>query len=304
MVRNNDFFFGCTEDFNEDVYCFNNDLTTYKKGYGMFRFLSNAKSFSINFEIARLLQGNYPHLGITAQNGISILYRNRISNYGNWMHVNCTMSRNNVGDISVDMSRFFEGEVEYEILIYSPILSVLKSLCIEVSEEFFVKPIRRYNQAKILCLGGINTAGIGCTSAAFSFPNILNREDRYEVFNVSFMNNDFLTHISKMLSSVMLAYPVIDYVIFEADYIRQRENVFLDNYDAIINQLLKYGCPIAVWSVGGELHKRRVDVHYLDIDKTLKRNPDKYMHSSNFINDYGNILLYKEINRFIEKGNM
>ena len=72
--------------------------------------------------------GNFPHFGVTAREGIHILYR--YPNTKNWFNVDAFSSRNS--PITVNMKYIIKEDEEYEILIYKPILSEISKLEIEM----------------------------------------------------------------------------------------------------------------------------------------------------------------------------
>ena len=83
-----------------------------------FKFESNAQHFRIHYQAKNVVSGNYPHIGVTAREGIHVLYRNKGT--VQWLNVDAFTSRNS--PIAVNMKYLAQNNQDYEILIYGPLL--------------------------------------------------------------------------------------------------------------------------------------------------------------------------------------
>ena len=288
---------------------FGADSTSPKSGGIQFRFITNSNMLSISFETDGYQIGNYPNLGITAQSGLSILYRKFED--PNWYPLNCISSKSGTGTTNIDMTRFGCGtSSKYEILIYSPIRSYLKKLEVSIEDDAELSPSKQLSSS-LLCLGGINTFGIGCTASSMMLSNILGRKFDYNVYNVSFDSNDYLQKIYAILESIIKSIQNIKCVILEGDYIRQKEQIFNSYFPLVVMKLSTLHCPVYIWSSCENrcylIKKYTLSLENLvfvetnDIFKGAMS--ERYMHSANFINDFGNIRLYEKISELLNRRN-
>jgi hypothetical protein len=58
----------------------------------IFRFEADVQRFKIHYQIKDELSGNYPHMGVTAREGLHVLYR--ITGTEQWLNVDAYTSRN------------------------------------------------------------------------------------------------------------------------------------------------------------------------------------------------------------------
>jgi hypothetical protein len=202
----------------------------------------------------------------------------------------------------------------YEILIYGPVLSDIDLLKIEIEDESQITVLDNSISKDILFLGGIHSLGIGCTASGVMFSNILARRLDKHFQNISFNDVNHLKPIHEKINEL----DKYDTIILELDYVRQDSAVF-DRYAKKVIKGLNFKCNnLICWYAvpkSGEKYSKLTEFG----QKNSKRNvsildmsfiyDEEYSemctHSGNFINDTGNIMIYKklyeEINRKDEK---
>ena len=187
----------------------------------IFKFEADAQRFRIHYQIHDELSGNYPHMGVTAREGIHILYR--ITGTTQWLNVDAYTHRNS--PINVNMKYLADIGQSYEILIYGPVFSEIKLLKIEVEDSSKITLLSNDISNDLLFVGGIHSSGIGCTASGVMFPNILARRFDKHFQNISFNEINYLKTIHEKLNSYNLG--KYDTIILELDYIRQdlRRNI-------------------------------------------------------------------------------
>ena len=107
----------------------NNDLKLNRPI--IINFKTNAKIFKVNFELSNIVKGNFPHVGVTAREGIAVLYRRL--NEKNYYNMD-VMSRHK--SFTLDFREILPGDDFFEVLIYGPILSQLEYFDIERITQF------------------------------------------------------------------------------------------------------------------------------------------------------------------------
>ena len=189
----------------------------------IFKFKCNAQKFRIHYQAKNILQGNYPHMGVTAREGIHVLYR--IEGNTQWLNVDAYTSRNS--PINVNMKYLAQIDQFYEILIYGPVLGDVEILKIEVEDNYALEVLNNDISNEILIVGGIHSLGIGCTACGVMFPNILGRKFDKHFQNISFNNPNHLKSIYENIDKYDL--DKINTIILELDYIKQNPSIF-DEY--------------------------------------------------------------------------
>ena len=149
-------------DFLDDKSIFN-----FSNPY-VFRFKTNAKNFIINMEVTNKPKKDYPQLGITAIEGVLIMFR--LNGEKIWYNFD-TYSRKEM--FNVNMSRIVNDGSEYEVLIYGPMLSSLAMFNVEISDNYYAEKISVEADRKIAVFGGLQSLGVGCTTRGVMFSSIL-----------------------------------------------------------------------------------------------------------------------------------
>ena len=276
----------------------------------IFRFEADVQRFKIHYQNKDEPSGNYPHMGVTAREGLHVMYR--ITGTTQWLNVDAYTSRNS--PITVNMKYLAQAGKTYEILIYGPVLSDIDLLKIEIEDESEITVLDNSISKDIVFLGGIHSLGIGCTASGVMFSNILARRFDKHFQNISFNDINHLKAIHEKINEL----DKYDTIILELDYARQDSAVF-DKYAKKVIRRLNSKCnKLICWYAvpkSGEKYSKLTEFG----QKNSKRNvsildmsfiyDEEYSemctHSGNFINDTGNIMIYKklyeEINRKDEK---
>ena len=273
-------------------------------------FKTNAPNFKIYYTVKNKYDGNYPHFGVTAREGIHILYR--YPNTKNWFNVDAFSSKNS--PIHVNMKYIIRNNEEYEILIYKPKLSEITQLKIEPPENYTIKYLESEKDKTILVAGGIHSFGIGCTASGVMFPNILGRKLNYNIQNISFNEKNYLMNTYKCFK--IYEYPKTELAILELDYILQDEKIFNKYVKKEIKQIKSKANYLICWyaiprtevkkheKIKKLMKKYSKDKKIEILDLSFIYN-EKYSemctHSKNFINDTGNIMIYKKLEEAIKK---
>ena len=268
-----------------------------------FKFESDAQRFKIHYQIPDEISGNFPHMGVTAREGIHVLYR--IAGTTQWLNVDAYTYRNS--PITVNMKYLANIGQSYEILIYGPVFSEIRLLKVEIEDGSKITPLSNDISNEVLFVGGIHSLGIGCTASGVMFSNILSRRFDKHFQNISFYETNYLKTIHEKLNEYKLG--KYDTIILELDYVRQDEAVF-DKYAKKVIKKLNSKCKhLICWYTMpkseekyskliefAEKYSRKRDITILDLsfiyDEELS---EMCTHSKNFINDTGNIMIYKKL---------
>lgn len=275
----------------------------------IFKFKTNVERFRIHYQTKNVIAGNYPHIGVTVREGIHVLYRHE--GKSQWLNVDAFTSRNS--PISVNMKYLASENQFYEILIYGPVLSEVNLLKIELDDTAPISLIEDDISKEILFLGGIHSLGIGCTASGVMFSNILGRKFDKHFQNISFNDRNHLKPIYDYVEESDL--DNFGTIILELDYIRQDSEI-LDEYAKRIIRKLKSHCNnLICWyaipeSEAGrhekldefakKFSKRNVFVTDLSFIYDAKHS-EMCTHSRNYINDTGNIMIYRALSEKIEE---
>lgn len=103
-----------------------------------FIFSSNSEVFSIEYSIEKFIDGNYPHVGLVAQRGICVLYRD-IEHV--WFPIDVFSSSDLNNSITINL-RKYNIIGDYDIFISTPIFSSpynISTLSITMEEEALFK---------------------------------------------------------------------------------------------------------------------------------------------------------------------
>ena len=194
-----------------------------------YKFKSNSKKITINYEVSGIVKGYFPQIGLSAREGICILYRS--TNDSQWYNIECS-----------------------------------------------------YN-----------------TSSKFDA----------KTYHVTYHDVNYLQQVYEYFSNNQV--PIADIGIIEIDYFSQKESVVEEILPKVI-QLMQEKCKyIICWHTIPPIksYKKMIDKNILKkylnnniklIDLSYLYNPE-YRHMCTFnnyyINDTGNIMIYKEIEKQI-----
>ncbi|MFM5882144.1 hypothetical protein [Methanobrevibacter gottschalkii] len=273
-----------------------------------FVFETNAQNFKINYSIKDVIHGNFPHVGITAREGICVLYFSPIKK--TWLNVDVYTRSSSV---NVLMSHMVEKGQNYKIMIYGPILSKLNSLYIEISDDYYAKIINEYGNLNVSIFGGIHSFGIGCTTVGLMFSNILGRKLNLKINNISFNEQNYLLSLNKFLkkSKFNIHYNV---GIVELDYYNQSDDVVEKNLRNVVH-CINECCDIVIgWFSIPKPKKYKKDKIYEILSDEIEKgiiiiedcsflydgeNYEMCTFGNNFINDAGNVLIFKRLQKIL-----
>lgn len=248
-------------------------------------------------------------MGVTAREGIHVLYR--IEGTTQWFNVDAYTSRNS--PMNVNMKFLAQNGQPYEILIYGPVFSEIETLKIEIEDGSEITALNNDISNDILIVGGIHSSGVGCTASGVMFSNILARKFDKHFRNISFNETNHLKTINKELKNYDL--DKYDTIILELDYIRQDAAVFDSNAKKVIRKLKSKCNNLICWytipkseekysklTKFAQRYSNKRNISVLDLsfiyDEELS---EMCTHSKNFINDTGNIMIYKRLLEQINK---
>ena len=269
-----------------------------------FNFKTNANKITIKYNVKNKNTGNYPHVGITAREGLTILYKKN----NQWYNIE-TYARYN--EKTIDLTQMINDNKEHEYIIYGPILSNLTNISIEIDNQKEIKNNQPNYEKNILILGGIHSYGIGCTTTGTMFPNILKRKTKHKIDTITFNNRNYLDKINYYLKNNNIK--KYDLIIFEIDYYNQDDSIVQENLNEILQQLTLKTQNIICWSTINNTKKQKItnikkttkkykEIKYFDFSDIYNvNNRDICTSSNNYINDTGNIMLYKKFSTIIKR---
>ena len=215
------------------------------------------------------------------------------------------------------MKYMIKENEEYNILIYGPILSEVSQLTIETPKNYEIEYLNNVKDKTILIAGGIHSFGIGCTACGVMFPNILGRKLKCNIKNISFNERNYLKNTYEFLKKNKLKKTELS--ILELDYLQQDDEVFNKYIEKVIKKLKEKSNFLICWysipQIARSKHKfieiiknkysNNKKIKILDLSYIYE---DEYSemctHSINYINDTGNIMIYKKLEETIKKNNL
>lgn len=268
-----------------------------------FRFETNAQRFEIEYEVQNISMNLLQYVGTTTRVGICVMYKR--PHEKNWSNID---SYAYDSPVTIDMSRFIEKNENYEILIYPPIFSSLSKLRVHISDEYYASISSFIPDKNIVVAGGPHSFGLGCTTVNNIFSNILERKIDAELYNLSYNNKNYLRLIKNYYMNNNP--PIADVGILELDYFPQNESFIEEDLPQVINLMKKkckyligwYAIPnkksfkkiIANNIIRNFIYSEEitvVDMSYIYDD----HHKDMCVYNNWFINDSGNLLIYKKL---------
>ena len=287
-----------------------------KSGGCCVRFITDSPEVKICYSVTPPLTGNYPHVGISAQRGISCSYR-RIKEVF-WHNIDCFYSRSDNGEALIQSHRCVENGELYELAVFLPIKCFISGLKIILNDGAAVHTCDSPKH-RITVLGGTVGYGLGVSSTHFLLNNLLARHipESYVTgvsFNDSEVWNCYLTSLPYMEeidhSEIILLespYPIVDnddVVKLVADVLRdlcgKTKGKIILWYKPCYKQVFEGWAPIVKKII---LDNRLSSRIFLNERFLLNdyRDFDMYMSSVNFVNDSGNIFIMKQIKEMIQE---
>lgn len=268
-----------------------------------YKFETNAQKFDIIFKITNIQKKFFPHIGITAREGISVMYR--LSGTKNWLNIDFFFKKSRE---RINMSCYVDEGQTYEILIYSPIIAQISKLEIEVPDGSNIKKVESYSDKTMVVVGGPITYGIGCTSVKSMFSNILERKYEAEVKHVTF---DEINYLDSVFNYYNTSYPLIaDVGIIELDYFRQKESVVEEILPQLITVMKKHCKYLIGWYtipesksfkkiIANNTIKEFIynnEIQVIDLSYIYdQEHKDMCTYNNYYLNDSGNYLIYKKL---------
>lgn len=272
----------------------------------IFLFETDAQSFKIDYNIINPIKGNFPHVGITAREGICVLYFSPVEK--TWLNLDVYTRRS---PVEVLMSHMVEKGFKYQVMIYGPILSEIETLKIELPDDSHSKVINPDFNMEVSFFGGVHSFGIGCTTVGTMFSNILGRKLDLKTNQITFNNKDYLKYLYGFLTTEENI-PYSNVGILELDYYNQ-DDVIVEEYLKDVVYLIKEHCDILIgWFSIHPNKNYKKDNIYAILNDEIKNNLlviEDYSHLYNsnnyemctfgfhFINDAGNILIFKKLEK-------
>ena len=269
-------------------------LNIDEKNEGRYHFKVNTNRFQIHYRITNIPEGYYPHLGVTAREGIILLYKHPEKKL--WTSID---AYHNGNIANVNMSHMLNNNIYYEVLLYAPLLSDVEELTVELNDDASLEIIKESNDRSILLCGGPSSFGIGCTAVSLMFSNILSRKLDVPITNVTYNQEDYMKKLQEHFSNNEDRY---DIGIIE---LNAKENDCLE-YDLkeIISQMNSCCNVVIGWYYFKELEPvfKKLLKDEIDNDKIIlkdiscifdENNRDICTYGNNIINDTGNIHIFK-----------
>lgn len=272
----------------------------------IFKFKTNAKSFKINFTISNKVVGNYPHVGVSLREGLTIMYRKPGDK--TWLYVDLVTQRFSP---EIYMTHYIKEDIIYEVLIYGPILTKLSSLSVEINDEYLIENSPFDFNQKIIVAGGLNSFGIGCTSAGYMFSNILSRKLNADISHLTYNEVNYLDNIYEDIKNLDYKNPY-DIGILELDYIDQDDDN-VERYLEDVVDALSSKCKIVIgwFSIPIKEYKKNniyqilkynldnKNLFITNIDSIYGELNDICTYSNRFINDSANVVIYENLMKII-----
>lgn len=277
------------------------------------RFYSDAQRFVLKYSVSDIVNGNFPHVGVTAREGLAILFREYNENCKDNFYWKSLDLYNKNSEISVNMSHVIQKGKKFEIIIYGPILSTLNKMSIILEDDKYFQLNNTKYQKKLLVIGGRKTFGIGVTSTSMMFSNILKRNYCIQVDRVSSHGNNFLKDIAESLKEIEISN--YDAVICEIDELGQSESIVKAYLEKMLHEISAAKKVILWHAIDDNAWKKRHETEAVINRSLYKYSNFSYLnlnflfspqyvdictYSIKFINDAGNILIYSSISKELE----
>lgn len=289
------------------------------KSGGYILLTSNAPVLFIRIICSSYTSGNFPHIGISVQKGISVSFR--IKGSRQWYNYDCFYGKNDKNEMKVDMYRHLKDEKSYELMIYLPHMCYVEQLELSVGDNDDVGQVIR--DTSIAFLGGKNTFGVGAASSAFFLSNIYARKTESDVINISCSSNKYTEFLANLNKKLLRKVQESEYVFLECDNDDLSAEALERDLPVILSMILSadkpkiimYNMPTAVMDKKmlskrefiysilrdiGEKYSERI-LFMDNYNIFTEELSDMYTYSKKFLNDNGFIWIYKESMRLLEE---
>lgn len=274
----------------------------------VYRLRTNATSFKIFYELEYVRKGTFPHIGVTAREGLLVMFKRPKDK--SWMVVNAYSRKS---PVTVNMKLVVNEGEEYDLLIYGPMLATFSELYLDIPEGCPIVSIEENEIDRILIAGGNNSFGVGCTTTSMLFSNIIGRKTNSIINNFSINKNNFLKEYHAMYIGGNRKVPMHDICILELDSYPQSEED-LEKYLKDVVDLFKSRCKklICWFALPPESESKKYLIKELlkDYEDEIiiedmscifsKEYADMCVYSNRFINDTANVMIYKKLRKWLD----
>lgn len=273
----------------------------------VYRLRTNAPSFKIFYELEYVKKGTFPHVGVTAREGLLVMFKRAEDK--SWMVINAYSRKS---PATINMKPLVEADEEYDILIYGPFLGKFAELYLDIPEGCPIVSIEENEIDRIVVAGGVHSFGIGCTTSSMLFSSIIGRKTNSIVNNFSFNKHDFLKAYNRLYVEGDRKVPTHDVGILEIDSYSQSEED-LEKYLCKVVDYFKSRCKklICWYALPSESESKKSLINELlkdygdeiiveDISCIYsKEYSDICVYSNKFINDTANVMIYKKLSKWL-----
>lgn len=276
-------------------------------------FFTSGSRLIIKHRTSEAVSGNFPHVGITARVGLAVLLRNvneMLEPTSAWKPVELLANKE---EEAVNLSHIVPKGTKYQIGIYGPILAQLVYLSVQTEEGAYFSFGQGNEQncttdkkVQFLAVGGKHTFGIGVTSTAMMYSNILRRNYKIHLDRMASFHKQTVKENLENLVRVN-ALNSYDVVIYEIGKFESSETDFVSNFNCLLNQM-SGAKKILLWHAWDEKYLRKNpriiellneyiprygNIEVLNFDYFFQQEyADKYTYSTNFLNDAANVHIY------------
>lgn len=274
-----------------------------------YKFETNAPTFEIIYEKENTKWGYYPHTGITPLAGICIMFKTLKNDM--WLNLDYHAYDS---PLAIDMSDFVDKDEIYEVMIYSPILSNLSKLQIEIPAGFTASKTSWNSSRNIVVAGGSISYGLGCNTVNSMFSNVLERNFNAEVKHITYNSTNYMEKINDYYKNNNPS--VSDVIILELDNYSQKESMIEEQLPEVIS-ILKNKCRYLIgWYaippkkafkkiIANNIIKEDIYNKTLEVLDMSFIFDEDYMemcdYNNWFINDAANIMIYNKLEECIRR---
>lgn len=270
------------------------------------QFITNSKKIDIKGHVTNYMCGKSPHVGITAGRGMCFQFKRMTEN--EWINFDCIAGHENFFEKSINMERYTQNYNNkfYHFAMLCPILSCIDDLHISIDDDAIIKIDNTIDRTKpIVILGGKISYGIGTTTSAYLYSNMLLHKTNREVFNFSISTGlTYNDEIYKIIKSINPHNTII-----ECDENLTKAEIIHKWLPKCINQLEQNNILIiqngitykkSILNLLNELSNKYTFKILDGNDIFLDNDKELCSYNTNYVNDYYNVLLMKQIIKYME----
>lgn len=281
------------------------------------RLISDAPNISVRSTVDDKFNAELPHTGICAQHGLACSYR--ICGEDIWHNADCYSGRDTTYEVLIELAAVVPAGKKYEAVIYGPIFSYISDMDMMIDYDYTMEPVDR-KRDKVLFIGGPVTYGAGVTSTSMMFSNIFARRYDIEPVNLSYYWWNWMEGQREVLNKMENQLKDIKLIYLECDTPRMSYSIMEENLPKIVEFLLEktdarivlWNYPVSVALPSNEERqafiKNMMDNYETDrlvfcdnYSKWSENDFDMYTYDGCFVNDTGNIWIYKTLEQYMEE---